>query len=153
MGDQTSLGPFVAEDSFLRHIDRKRYIADDDTLSREIFKPRAHEPSLSFTYQDAGLKTSGGLDEYQRRKALPSKDLPGICRLTFYDLTVALEPPLPPRGERNPDDTEYGHLHCSTDPPRGDVHMEKMAKLATRNGVARRFVRAPKKRGLARGED
>jgi hypothetical protein len=146
VGNQPSLGPFVAEDSFLRHIDRKRHIADDGGVSWEVFKPRNGEPSLSFTYRDKELKAEQGLKAYQEYKALPHGDLPGICSLSFDDLTRSLEPPLPPRPERNVADERYGHLHCVTDCPRDEVHMERMAKLATRNGPVCPFVRAHKRK-------
>ncbi len=143
MGDQARLGPFIAEDSFLRHIDRKRR-ATADGVNWEVFKPRPAERSLSFTYQDVRLMSDSGLDEYRLDKAMPSGDLPGICKLTYYDLTEALEPPLPPRPRHDPEDPKYGDLHCETGLPRDQIHMEKMAKLATRNGVLRVFERGKK---------
>ena len=145
MGNQTSLGPFVAEDSFLRRIDRKRHAMADGLVSPEVFKPRAKESSLSFTYQDEQLKTGEGLNEYHEARALPSSDLPGICSLPFYDLSEAIDPPLPPRPEIDRADEKYGHLHCITDCPRDHLQMEQMAKLASRNGLLRPFVRARKK--------
>jgi hypothetical protein len=148
VGDQPSLGRFVAGDSFLRHIDRRRHIAGDGTIAWGVFKPRSSELSLSFTYRDEALKMERVLDEYQQDKMLPHGDLPGICYLSFYDLTESLDPPLPPRSEPYPADEKYGHLHCITDIPRDEIHMEKMAKLATRNGVLRPFVRASKKEGV-----
>jgi hypothetical protein len=147
VGEDSRLGPFVADDSFLRRIDRRRYLRDG-VVSWEAFKPRDGEVSLSYTYQNSVLKTSEGLRQYQARKALSFGDLPGACKLTFYDLTQALEPPLPPRHETDDDDPDYGCLHCVTDPPRDPIHMEEMAKLATRNGPVLPFV--PKKRQQAR---
>lgn len=117
----------------------------DGTISWEVFRPREDEPSLSYTLQNESLRTSSGLEQYQRDKELPSGDLPGICKLTHYDLTEALQPPRPPRFEHDLADPKYGHLHCVTDRPHDDVHMEKMAKLATRNGLIRPFVNAPKR--------
>lgn len=144
MGDQPSLGPFIAEDGFLRRVDRRARIRDD-IVHWQVFEPRSQETGLSFTYQHDSLKTDQGLTAYHRAKALPSGDLPGICKLTFHDLTQALEPPLAPRPERDHSDKEYGRLHCVTDCPRDQLHMVKMAKLATRNGVLRRFKRLRKK--------
>lgn len=141
MGGKASVGSFVAEDCFLRHVDRRRY------LKRGIVKPEAfddHHENLSFTFQNAGLQTEAGLDQYQRDKALPSEDLPGICKLSFYDLTESLSPPLPPRRDPNPDDERYGHLHCCTDRPIDWGHRVQMAKLASRYGVLREFVRRKK---------
>jgi hypothetical protein len=146
VGDSTRLGPFVADDSFLRHIDRKKRLMDDGTIAPEAFKPRNGETSLSFTFQNKLLNSEAGLEHYQRDKVLQSGDLPGICKLTFYDLTQALEPPLPPRSVPEPRDEKYGHLHCCTDCPRDQIHMAKMAKLATRNGVLRPFVRSGKRK-------
>ena len=141
MGGQASVDSFVAEDSFLRHVDRKRY------LKRGIVTWKAfddHHETLSFTFQDAGLKTEAGLNQYQRDKALPSGDLPGICKLSFYDLTESLRPPLPPRRDPNLDDERYGHLHCCTDLPIDLEHKVEMAKLASRYGVLREFARHKK---------
>ena len=140
MGDHASLGLFAAEDYFLRRIAKPRYIKDDESVSWEAFDDK--QPTLSFTFQDNNLKTKDGLDEYQRYWAYPSGDLLGLCKLSFYDLTVSLEPPLPPRHDPVPEDEKYGHLHCCTDPPRDQDHCEKMAKLAMRNGVVRQFVKA-----------
>ena len=144
MGTEPTLGPFVAQDSFLRHVDRKRHIKDG-TVSPEVFKDR-HQ-TLSFTYQDETLCTKERLDAYQRDKELQFGDLPGLCRLTFDDLTVSLRPPLPPRPDPFPQDERYGDLHCCTDQPSNDVQRRKMAHLAERNGIVRQFVR--RKRGGA----
>lgn len=142
MGARPTLGPFVDEDSFLRHVGRRRYISrKDGTVSHEVFKDK-HE-TLSFTYQNEVLRTDEGLNQYQRDKVLPSGDLPGLCRLTFYDLTVSLHPPLPPRSDPNPDNDRYGHLHCCIGRPVDDDQCTKMAHLAERNGIVRPFV--PKK--------
>jgi len=145
VGAQPTLGPFVAEDSFLRHVDREKRIKNG-TVSQEVFKDK-HE-TLSFTYQDEGLRTEAGLGQYQRDKELGSGDLPGLCKITFHDLTVSLQPPLPPRPDRNPDDEKYGHLHCCTDRPIDDVHRRKMAHLAERNGIVRPFVPKEKRTDL-----
>lgn len=145
MGDQPTLKPFLPEDSFLRRVGTKRYLKDG-LVSRDAFRPRNAEASLSFTWQDESLRSEEALDEYQRHNALPqSGDLPGLCRLTYHDLTVSLSPPLPPRHEPDDADPRFGHLHCATDLPRDELHMEKMAKLATRNGLVRLFVRARRK--------
>ena len=148
MGDQASVGPFVAGDSFLRHIDRKRHVMDDGAVSWEAFKPRDAEPSLSFTYQSEELRTEIQLTQYQRDKALPHGDLPGLCSLTYHDFTDALRPPLVPRRDPVEADEQYGHLHCVTDRPRDQIHMDKMAKLATRNGVLRPYVRRRRRKDL-----
>ena len=143
MGTHRVVGPFVADDSFLRHVDRKRLIKDG-TVNLKAFKDT--HPTLSFTYQDQNLKIENGLDRYQRDKALPSGDLPGLIRLTFHDLAAALEPPLPPRPDPVPQDERYGHLHCCTDRPIDDVQRSKMAKLAEDNGIVAEFVRKKKRK-------
>jgi hypothetical protein len=92
--------------------------------------------------QAEGLTTPEGIDAYQKYHALqPSNDLPGICRVSFLDLVERLDPPLPPRSEPNVTDTVYGHLHCSTACP-DRLTMEKLAKLATVNGLLKPFVPA-----------
>jgi hypothetical protein len=145
VGDQPHLSAFLADDSFLRRIGSKRLIRDEGEVAFEAFRPRPHELTLSFTFQDHTLRSEPGLDEYHRWNALNSGDLPGICKLTLDDLTAALDPPLLPRPDPDPDDDRYGHLHCVTDLPVDQAHMERMAKLATKNGVIRRFVRAKHK--------
>ena len=142
MGDHASVEPFVAEDCFLRHVAKPRCIKEG-LVTWEAFHDRY--ATLSFTFQNEALRTQSGLDRYQRDKVLPHGDLPGFCKLSFYDLTVSLEPPLPPRHDPVPEDEKYGHLHCCTYRPRDQVHCRKMAKLATRNGVVREFKRTRKK--------
>ena len=130
MGDpQPRLKSLVAEDCFLRRVTRPKHVKDGVVMA-EAFKDRY--PTLSFTFQDDDLKTDAGLEAYREEKAndLESRDLPGICVLTHEDLTVRLEPPLPPRPDRDQTDEKYGHLHCCTDRPRDLQHREKMAKLA-----------------------
>ncbi|UCC30258.1 MAG: hypothetical protein JSU86_18920 [Phycisphaerales bacterium] len=144
MGARPTLGPFVDADSFLRHVDRKNRIRRG-VVSHKVFKDK-HE-TLSFTCQNAVLRTGKGLDQYQRDKAFESGDLPGLRRLTFYDLTVRLQPPLPPRSDPNPDDERYGHLYCCTNRP-SDDQREKMAHLAEGNGIVRPFVPKGKRTDL-----
>ena len=146
MGTGKVLGPFLAEDSFLRHADRKRHIKDGIVLP-DVFKLRSGEETLSFTYQDHSLQKEEELDRYQRYRALPSGDLPGLCRLTFRDLTVALKPPLPPRPDPDPADDRYGRLHCCTNAPNED-QLAAMAEIATRNGIVRDFI--PKEKRVDR---
>lgn len=140
MGPREGVETFTPDDSFLRRIDRKRH-ALDGIVAADVFRPRPNETTLSFTYQDALLRQGGALAAYQRAKRLPSGDLPGICRLTFHDLTSKLDPPLPPRPEQDETDPAYGHLHCVTDCPVDEIHREKMAKLATENLLLMSFVR------------
>ncbi len=95
MGPRDGVEAFAPDDSFLRRIDKKRH-ALDGIIAADVFRPRTNETTLSFTYQDASLRQEGALAAYQLAKRLPSGDLPGICRLTFHDLTRKLDPPLPP---------------------------------------------------------
>lgn len=145
MGESAALGPFVAEDSFLRHVANKRY------MKKEMFSPNVfddrHE-TLSFTFQTQHLHTDEGLDQYHEYKELPSGDLPGLCILTFHDLTVSLQPPLPPRQDPNPTDKRYGHLHCCTDRPADDAQRRAMAHLAKQHGIVRPFVPKKKRKDL-----
>jgi len=127
--------PFVAEDGFLRRTDRPKHIKDG-SVSWEAFKPREDDPTLSFTYQDDQLKDEGALRQYQLYNELPHHDLPGICRITFGDLTVLLKPPLPPRFEEDRNDERYGKLHCVTDLPSLQEQMELMAELASQHREA-----------------
>lgn len=144
MGDQESLAPFIPQDSFLRRIARKSD-AKLGMIGQRAFEPREGEPTLSFTHQDATLQGEAGLNQYWIDSALRFGDLPAICKLTFYDLTESLQPPLPPRPRKDSKDKKYGHLHCSTDLPVDEQHREKMAKLATDNGLLREHVKASKR--------
>ena len=129
--------PFVAEDGFLRRTDRKRYIKPDGVISWEAFNPRKVDPTLSFTYQDHQLKDENGLQQYQLHNELKKHgDLPGICKLTFHDLTGLLTPLLPPRFQEDPDDERYSRLHCVTDLPASQEQMELMAELASQHREA-----------------
>lgn len=135
--------PFVAEDCFLRRVSKKRCIRGGIVTWEAFYDLHS---TLSFTYQAEILQNEESIDQYQRDKALPSGDLPGLCRLSFEDLTVSLDPPLPPRRRRVRGDEKYGHLHYVTNCPKNRIHRESMAKLATRNGVVREFVPSGKRR-------
>ncbi len=130
----------------MRHVDRKNRIKNG-TVSQEVFKDK--HVTLSFTYQDDALRTKDGLDQYQRDKEFPHGDLPGLCKLTFHDLTVALEPPLPPRPDPVSEDEKYGHLHCCTDRP-DETQRRTMAALAERNEIVRKFVPKEKRADFLR---
>lgn len=115
-------------------------------MSWEAFKDSQPTPTLSFTLQNSELRTPAGLKQFQRDKAIPSSgDLPGICMLTYADLTDE-KINLPPRRDRDRDDEKYGHLHCCTDRPRHQLQMERMADLATKNGVLCDMVRHKKRK-------
>ena len=136
MGDQTSIG-FAAGDCFLRRVSKPRAVRNN-VVTWEAFSDSWD--TLSFTSRDANLLTDHGLRQYQLDKALPRRDLPGICQLSFEDLAERLEPPLPPRNDPAPDDDKYGHLHCVTDRPYDEAHRIRMATLATEHGVLLNFV-------------
>lgn len=147
MGEQARLESFVPLDGFLRRTDRKPHIKDG-LVSWEAFRPRPHEPSLSFTFQTDWLATEEGLRQYQIDNALKFGDLPGVCKLTFHNLTELVHPPLPPRPQPAPEDPRYGDLHCVTDVPESQEHMEALARLATRNtdaGLPMSFVKKGKR--------
>lgn len=137
----TEVDPFVAHDSFLRRVGRKGDIKNG-IIALAVFKDK--HVTLSFTYQDDDLRTENAVSQYQLDKVLGSGDLPGLCRLTFRDLAVEVQPALPPRFVCDPDDEKYGHLHCCTSQPSDREQQMKMAKLATLNGIVREFV--PKKK-------
>ena len=145
MGDAPRLEPFRETDSFLRRVSKRKGIREGFVLPA-AFAVRPGEPSLSFTFQDFTLQSPDALEDYHVGNALPSGDLPGICKLTFQDLVRSLVPPLPPRQKPEPQDERYGHLHCETDPPVDDAHQTEMAKLASKHGVLLEFV--PKKRRM-----
>jgi hypothetical protein len=138
VGEDESLVTFVSGDFFLRRVSRQRHI-DDDIVSSEVFDD--HHPTLSFTLRRGVLNSEAGLEAYQRDKALPSGDLPGIVTLSFVDLTEKLEPPLHPWLEVVKEDLEYGHLHCCTESPTDKRHRDAMAKLATNHGILRPFIK------------
>jgi hypothetical protein len=140
LADRQSLKALGREDWFLRRVAYARYIKRG-LVSAKAFECRPGEVSLSYTFQDVELRTGQGLDAYHVHSAFPSGDLPGICTISFVDLVDRTKPPLPPRFDPDPDDARYGHLHCSTDCPDRD-NMERLAKLATENGVVRPFVPA-----------
>lgn len=140
MGDQVPL-ELRNGDFFLRRASTK------SALRRGVVYYKAfldRHSTLSFTLRDANLRSDSGLRQYQLDKKLPHGDLPGICQLSFEDLTERLGPPLSPRHAPDSEDNEYGRLHCVTDTPCDDDHCRKMAVLANMHGVLD-FVR--KKRG------
>jgi len=86
VGAERIIGRFGPEDSFLRHVAKARYLRNE-IISHEVFRDK-HE-TLSLTLQAGALLVPEGLDQYQLDKELiPSRDLPGICKLTWKDLAV-----------------------------------------------------------------
>lgn len=142
MGDDERVTDFKLDDSFLRHVSRKRDIKHG-IVSHRAFQD--NHPTLSFTLRDDDLKKDPGITQYQSDKMLPFGDLPGIIFLSFGDLIESVRPPLPPWRAPNHDDAKYGHLHCCTEQPVDQEHREQLAKLATGNGVLRHFLRKPKR--------
>lgn len=138
MAGDTSLGPFEPSDSFLRRVAKKKAI-QGGIVSWEAFN--TNDERLSFTFMSEGLATLEGVNRYRVINTLPSKDLPGVCRLTLSDL-VEVEPPLPPKHALDEHDSAYGHLHCETDKPT-EKQCKQMAHLATKHtDCLFEFVRA-----------
>ncbi|HEY3241720.1 MAG TPA: hypothetical protein VGM03_00070 [Phycisphaerae bacterium] len=144
MADTAGLTPFGPDDRFLRRI---RF---PDHLKRGIvywraFKEKDDVPTLSYTYQDASLRSDPALDAYREyfSRALGG-DLPGLLWLSWRALAQQVRPPLPPRHDPDASDPVYGHLHCVTDAPRDKIRMELLAKLVNDRdlgGVLREVVR------------
>jgi len=134
VADRAHLEPFQDSDFFLRRIARERHVRN-----RQIFWQVFKGPvELSLTFEDENLRTPAGLLAYQKvHEFKESQDLPGVCRVSHPDL-IGATPPLPPR--HTPNAEEYGHLHCSTDPPT-KLQMEYLAKRATDHGVLLPFVK------------
>jgi hypothetical protein len=128
-------------DWFLRRVARWYHIKGG-AVHWKAFRPEPAERALSYTLQNDDLRTPNGLDQYQLYWVFPSGDLPGICKLSYVNLTEDLKPPLPPWPEPDETDKKYGHLHCHTDLPRDKDSMRRLAVLATENGVVRPFVEA-----------
>lgn len=139
-GQRDGLAQLAISDSFLRRVQYQRQMRDG-VVHWRAFKPRQDEENLSLTIRRETLLSDDGIEEYQLRNALPSGDLPGILLLTLRDLTVDLNPPRRPWHNPDPKDKVYGHLHYSIELPEDTQHMEKLAALATNNGVIREVVR------------
>ena len=143
MGREPSLEPFANEDRFLRRVSKKRHIRRG-LIQADAFDDK--HPTLSLTLEEQMVKGAAALDQYREYHVLPHGDLPGICALSYRDLTIDLEPPLPPREDPDSADLRYGHLHCCTDRP-CDTQREKMATLAACHfDVLRELVPAKKRR-------
>lgn len=149
--NQGKVAHFINDDGFLRRVSNAGSLKSNGMVQEKAFKPRQNEEALSFTFQDVSLESEDAIRQYQLDNELPHGDLPGIFMLTFGDLTVKLEPPLPPRRTPDSSDAKYGELHCSTDLPQDKDHREKMAllatdRIATDRGVNIEFV--PKRKRL-----
>lgn len=132
---------FDASTSFLRRLSRRSHLRDR-VVSADAFVDK--HPTLSLTFRDERLRSDAGLQAYREAKRLQYGDLPGLCELTYPDLTQRVFPPLPPWHERDPDDPSYGESHCNTDKP-SSAQAEQMAALATRNSVLIPLTRAKRK--------
>ena len=95
--DQDKVTHFINDDGFLRRVSNAGSLRRNGLVQEKAFKPRPYEEALSFTFQDESLQSDDAIRQYQLDNELDSGDLPGIFMLTFEDLTVRLEPPLPPR--------------------------------------------------------
>lgn len=143
MGDGTAVITLTADSWFLRRVSTRKHIKPDAVHWR-VFKARQNEPSISYHLMVEDLATPQGIDRYQLHyQSRDTGDLPGICRLSYVNLAEDLDPPLPPRSTPDEDDDPlYRHLHCSTDPPPDEDTMRRLAKLATKNGILRPYIRA-----------
>ena len=131
---------FDDTDQFLRRVGFHDHFKRD-VLLWKAFKDK--DVQMSWTYRDARLMNDDGLDAYHayfsERAAI---NLSAILWFAFFGLTKRIDPPLEPRPEPDPDDLEYGDLHCSTGAPRDKAHMELLAKLVNDGeyaGIARRY--------------
>ena len=147
--DQDIVTHFINDDGFLRRVSNAGSVKNG-LVDEKAFKPRQDEKALSFTFQNESLQSDDAIRQYQLDNKFKSGGLPGIFMLTFGDLTVKLEPPLPPRRTPDRSDAKYGELHCSSDLPRDKDHREKLAllatdRIATNRGVNLEFVRKGKR--------
>jgi hypothetical protein len=139
---EPALMRFADTDDFLRRVRFYDHIkVDRDEIRWNAFKDR--DVRMSFTYRDGSLQSDEDIDKYHAYfSKLVGETLPAILWFTFDGLTRRIVPPLEPQLDPDPDDTTYGHLHCSTDAPRDKPHMELMAKLVNDGqfaGIARRY--------------
>ena len=144
---QKSLVDFLPNDSFLRRVTNKPGLFRQGIVPTEAFKPRGEEDALSFTFQHETLKSQTALEKYQLDCATPLGDLPGLCKLTFADLTIRVEPPLPPRYDPPKEPQKYGELHCVTDLP-NKKQRHQMAALAAENGIVLPYIKKAKRKDL-----
>lgn len=99
------------------------------------FKPRQGETTCSFTIQNDELRTDEGIERYRERKVTTEGIRPGICMLSFHELTERVKPPLVPRFDCDDQDPFYGESHYCTDAPDRD-QQEVMAFFASKHVVA-----------------
>ena len=143
MADQPVLTPFRPNDRFLRRVGLPGQIKRG-LVRWQAFKKT--DSTLSFTFQDESLRDEASLDRYQAHYArFVDGNLPGIVWLSFEGLSSKLSPPLVPRREPDKEtDPIYGHLHCVTDAPSDNGHMQLLAKLVNDRdfgGILREFVK------------
>lgn len=132
---------FVDQDQFLRRVFQSDHFNKKGLVHWRVFKDK--DPRLSLTFRDSTLKTEAGLDAYHEYcSERAGKTLPGILWFSFLGLTQRIDPPLEPQHNPDASDEKYGGLHCSTDAPRDNTHMELLAKLVNDNehaGIAGRY--------------
>lgn len=131
---------FDDQDEFLRRVGFESNFKRD-VLRWKAFKEQ--DPRMSWTFRNNVLFDDKELDAYHgyfsERFGQP---LAAVLRFTFFGLTRVIDPPLEPRADHDPTDAVYGHLHCSTDQPRDQAHMERLAKLVMDGvyaGIAKRY--------------
>lgn len=141
---EPALMRFADKDEFLRRVRFPDHIkVDRDEIRWKAFKGK--DVRISLTYRDETLQSDTAIDEYHAYfSELVGETLPVILRFTFYGLTKCVDPPLEPRYDPDSKDPKYGHLHCSTDAPRGKPHMELLAKLVNDGqhaGIVRHYAK------------
>ena len=146
----------MAEPALMRFTDNHEFLRRvlfDSHVKRDVLHWRAFKDKdvrMSWTFRDESLQSDTAIDEYRayfsqlidESLKLVGASLPAILRFTFYGLTRCIDPPLEPRHDPDPDDSKYGHLHCSTEAPHDKAHMELLAKLVNDGqfaGIARRY--------------
>jgi len=124
-----------ADEQFIRRFSKKSAVKKDRQVLPAAFEPRIDERGLSFTLRDETLQSREALLRYRTYFQIQkSGDLPGLCFLTYANLTQGLQPPLPPRYSEYETDPVYGHLHHLTDLP-NETQQNQMATQATQNGL------------------
>jgi hypothetical protein len=124
-----------ADEQFIRRFAKTTAVKKDRVVLPAAFEPRVEEAALSFTFRDETLQSREALLRYRHHFEIqPSGTLPGLCFLTYANLTEGLQPPLPPRYSDDETDPVYGHLHHLTDLP-SETQQNQMATQATQNGL------------------
>lgn len=140
---EAALMRFSQSDQFLRRVRYYGQFSKNGLVRWNAFKEK--DARMSWTLRRDNLLTDAGLDEYHNYWSnRVGECLPAILWFNHIGLTQKIEPPFVPEHDPDQDDQQYGHLHCSTDSPRDDVHMKLLAKLVHDGeyaGIARRYAK------------